>query len=74
MNEQPLPYWVDKFWKLHYVPIEAVRPYIAEDKTVLPWLRRNMVMFVSYATLTRSPSLLRFARPLGDFRLAYPES
>ena len=71
-NEQPLPYWVDKFWKLGFVPIEPIRPYIAEDRTIQPWLRQNLIMFIKYDALIRSDALLRFARPLCDFRLRYP--
>ena len=70
-NEQPLPYWVEKFWKLGYVPIEPVRPYIATDTSILSWLRRNLIMFVDYSHLIRSEALLRYARPISDFRLEY---
>ncbi len=71
VNEQPLPYWVGKFWQLGYVPIEPVRPFIAGDRSIFPWLRQNLVMFVAYDRLIRSPSLLQHARPIMDFRLAY---
>jgi SAM-dependent methyltransferase len=71
VNEQPLPYWVKKFWQHGYVPVEAIRPFIAPDRTVYLWLRQNLVMFVNYDLLIRSEPLLRHARPLMDFRLAY---
>jgi len=71
VNEQWLPYWVEKFWKLGYVPLEPIRPYIADDRSIQPWLRQNLVMFVRYDVMIRSEALLRFARPLGDFRLHY---
>ncbi len=70
-NEQPLPYWVSKFWALGYVPIEPIRPYIAHDTSIYPWLRSNLIMFVDYGHLIRSERLLRFARPISDFRLEY---
>ncbi len=71
LNEQPLAYWVSKLWALGYVPLEAIRPFIARDATLFPWLRRNLVMFVSYEAFIRSERYLRFARPLGDFSLRY---
>jgi hypothetical protein len=72
INEQPLGYWVTKFWRLGYVPLELFRPYIADDKGIYPWLRMNLIMFVSYGTFLRTPSLRRFARPLRDFNHLYP--
>jgi hypothetical protein len=72
VNEQPLMYWVEKFWRLGYVPLEAMRPYLASDRAIYPWLRQNLIMFVSYSVLVRTPEMLRFARPLSDFALRYP--
>ena len=72
INEQPLGYWVAKFWRLGYVPLEAFRPFIGSDKNIYPWLRMNLVMFVNYSTFLRSPNLFRLARPLAEFDLLYP--
>ena len=72
INEQPLGYWVAKFWRRGYVPLEMFRPYIASDRTIYPWLRMNLVMFVNYPAFLRSPNLQRFARPLPDFNHLYP--
>lgn len=72
VNEQPLAYWVEKFWLLRYVPLEPLRPYIASDRQIYPWLRQNIVLFVSYDVLVRSNTLMRAARPLSDFSLRYP--
>ena len=72
INEQPLQYWISKFWSRKYVPLEPLRPYIASDRSIYPWLRQNLIMFISYDALIRSPTLQRVARPLGDFNLRYP--
>ncbi len=72
VNEQPLPYWVARFWNLGYVPIEPIRPYIAKRPDIYPWLRTNLIMFVKYDMLIRSDRLLKFARPISDFELSYP--
>jgi hypothetical protein len=71
VNEQPLIYWVRKFWNRGYVPLDPIRPYIARDRTIFPWLRQNVVMFAHYDAAIRDPNLMRFARPLGDFSLEY---
>ena len=72
INEQPLVYWVNKFWSHHYVPLEPLRPYISSDRNIYPWLRQNIVMFASYHTFIRSVNLQKVARPLSDFNLRYP--
>jgi hypothetical protein len=72
INEQPLVYWITKFWQLRFVPLEMLRPYIAADRSIYPWLRQNLVMFVSYDLFIRSPKLHAFARPLTDFNFVYP--
>jgi len=72
INEQPLVYWVNKFWSHHYVPLEPLRPYISSDRNIYPWLRQNIVMFASYNTFVRSVNLQKVARPLSDFNLRYP--
>jgi len=71
LNEQPLAYWLAKFWALGYVPLEAIRPFIAADRSIYPWLRQNLVMFVSYDAFIRSEKFRRVARPLSDFSLPY---
>ena len=68
-NEQPLTYWLEKFWGRRYVPLEPIRPYIVNDRSIYWWLRQNLIMFVAYDELLRSPDLMRFARPIEDFRL-----
>jgi SAM-dependent methyltransferase len=62
INEQPLHYWVEKFWRRGYVPLDPVRPVITSDYWMYPYLRRNVVMFVNFSTMLRNDKLLRFAR------------
>lgn len=71
INEQPLMYWLKKFWQFGYVPLDPIRPYIARDSYIYGWIRQNIVMFVNYDLVLRSPELLRHARPLPDFYLHY---
>jgi SAM-dependent methyltransferase len=46
VNEQFLSYWVDLFAKRNYVVIDLIRGRIWEDKSILWWLRQNIVLFV----------------------------
>ncbi len=71
INEQPLPYWVEKFWRRGYVPLEPIRPHISNEHHIFPWIRQNIVMFVSYDVIIRRPEVIRYARPLRDFSLRY---
>jgi len=71
VNEQPLPYWVQKFWRKGFIPLEPIRPYIARDESIFFWIRQNIVMFVNYDIVIRTPEALRFARPISDFSLSY---
>lgn len=72
INLQPLGYWIKKFWQMGYVPLEPFRPYLSGDESIYWWLRQNLIMFVNYSTFIRKPNLQRFARPLADFDLLYP--
>ena len=69
LNEQPLPYWVRKFWRRGYIPLEPIRPYIARDASIFPWIRQNIVAFASYEMALRAPEVMRHARPPSAFSL-----
>lgn len=71
VNEQPPRYWVDKFWARDFVPLELLRPYIAGDAHILPWIRQNIMAFVAYDVLLREPELVRYALPRQHFSIKY---
>jgi cyclopropane fatty-acyl-phospholipid synthase-like methyltransferase len=62
INEQPLEYWVAKFWARGYVPLDVVRPAIYGCAWIYPYIRRNIVMFVEFNAMLRNERLLRFAQ------------
>ena len=45
VNEQFLPYWVEKFGRFGYRPLDIIRCEIWDDPEVLSWLRQNVVLF-----------------------------
>ena len=69
LNEQPLAYCVQKFWRQGYVPLEPIRPYIGRDTAIFPWIRQNIVAFASYEAVLRVPEAMRHARPPSAFSL-----
>jgi SAM-dependent methyltransferase len=63
VNEQKPRYWVDKFWQRNYVPLEIVRPGIAADPKMYPWLKQNVIVFASYPRLCVHEALKRYMMP-----------
>lgn len=45
VNEQPIEYWIDKFAKHDYKPID-IKQYFASDDKVEWWYKENLIMFV----------------------------
>jgi SAM-dependent methyltransferase len=71
VNEQKPRYWVDKFWQRNFVPLEIIRPAIANETKMYPWLQQNLMMFLNYDLLSAQPQLARFALPRRHFYAKY---
>jgi SAM-dependent methyltransferase len=71
VNEQKPRYWVDKFWQRNFVPLEVVRPAIAGDPGMFPWLKQNVIVFSSYQRLCARDALKRFMMPREHFYNRY---
>jgi hypothetical protein len=70
VNEQFLPYWVERFSHFNFRPLDVIRGKIWNDQTILWWLRRNVVVFAEQELLARNERLRRAA----DESAAYPLS
>lgn len=46
INEQPIEYWIEKFYSHHYVPIE-IRSNFQFDNEVESWYKENIVLYVT---------------------------
>ncbi len=46
INEQWMPYWIEKFRKLGYIPSDVIRTLVWGDSYIEPWYRQNMVLFL----------------------------
>lgn len=45
INEQPMDYWVEKFARCGYCPIE-IKKYFSESQHIKSWYRENPILFV----------------------------
>lgn len=45
INEQPIEYWIEKFRKKDYLPIE-IKKLFSEDQQICSWYRQNIILFV----------------------------
>lgn len=60
INEQTYEYWRALFAERGYKPFDFVRPLIKGVRTVEPWYRRNIVLYVAEAAIpTLPPAVLR---------------
>jgi SAM-dependent methyltransferase len=71
LNEQRPRYWVDKFWDRGFVPLEMIRPVIANEPKMYPWLQQNIMMFMNYDLLHFYCDLAKFALPRRHFYSKY---
>ena len=55
VNEQWPGYWAQKFAAHGYHAVDAIRPRIWSDESVLWWLRQNTLMYLSEKALVQYP-------------------
>jgi SAM-dependent methyltransferase len=70
VNEQFLPYWVERFGRFGFRPLNVIRGKIWSDQTILWWLRQNVVLFAEGELIAREERLRRAA----EESAAYPLS
>src|SRR3954468_2995144 len=58
VNEQFPDYWAKKFAARGYRALDIVRPHVWSDRTVLAWLRQNLLLYV-HERLLESNARLR---------------
>jgi SAM-dependent methyltransferase len=59
VNEQFLPYWVERFARFDFAPLDVIRAKIWNDRTILWWLRQNVVLFAAKELIARDACLQR---------------
>jgi len=47
INEQPIEYWIEKFEKFGFTPIEIKQRFQDDDK-IAKWYRQNVILFVKH--------------------------
>lgn len=69
INEQPYEYWRRLFKEKGYVPIDAIRPHIKNNKRVMPWYRYNTLLYVNESILDELPNELRKYAISGEHKI-----
>jgi hypothetical protein len=71
INEQPPKYWVEKFWRRGFVPLEVLRPAIINEPNMYPWLKQNLIVFMNYDLVHSRSELAQFLMPRAHFYHKY---
>ncbi len=58
INEQPLEFWRGLFASHGYVPLDVIRPALADHPEVEPWYRYNSLLYVAKDRLGSLPEAL----------------
>ena len=75
VNEQFLPYWTERFSHFNFRPVDVIRGKIWSDRTILWWLRQNVVLFAEQQLLAHNDRLGRAAKESASYPLSlvHPE-
>ncbi len=73
VNEQFPDYWVEKFGRLGYLPLDFLRPQLWDVGGVLLWLRQNLLVFAKRQLCEGDAALARLAARDGALSLVHPE-
>jgi SAM-dependent methyltransferase len=73
VNEQFPEYWAERFARHGYRPLDIIRPRIWSDRSVLGWLRQNILVYVNERALERYPALRDEASPPRMLSVVLPE-
>ncbi|MBO0696584.1 MAG: class I SAM-dependent methyltransferase [Verrucomicrobia bacterium] len=67
VNEQFLPYWIERFARHCFQPLDIIRGRIWDDSRIPWWLRQNIVLFAHKELIGRSErlsaALAAYSRP-----------
>jgi hypothetical protein len=74
VNEQFLSYWIERFDRHRFQPLDIIRGRIWDDSRILWWLRQNIVLFAHKELIARSERLSAasavYSRPIS---IVHPE-
>lgn len=66
INEQPLRYWQELFSRFGYSAFDCVRPALADDRSVEPWYRYNIVLYANDVGQKKLPANVLSTRVMGQ--------
>lgn len=75
INEQPQQYWIEKFAKFDFLPIDLIRKNIWTKKGVDWWYKQNMFLFVKQNLINKNIHLktLYEKNKKDNYNLTHPE-
>jgi SAM-dependent methyltransferase len=73
VNEQFLDYWDRLFTQLGYRAVDFLRPLIWNDRSVLWWLRQNVVVFARQDLATGDGPFAPLAQRPGPLSIVHPD-
>lgn len=75
VNEQWPEYWINKFYKKGYLPIDLIRPKIWHNEEVKAWYKQNTLLFVKREELDKLPEIQKFFDPLkSNWSVVHPRT
>jgi SAM-dependent methyltransferase len=73
LNEQWQSYWAERFARQGYIPIDAIRARIWDDRTVGVWYRQNILLYCAETALTAYPKLANGTTRRPILSIVHPE-
>lgn len=58
VNEQPLEYWREKFYRFGFECFDPIRPLLANNKDVEPWYKYNTLLYVRASKVSELPETI----------------
>jgi SAM-dependent methyltransferase len=73
VNEQWPDYWKSLFLERGYTPVDYLRPRIWNDRSILWWLRQNILLFVNEHALEVNETFRELAKHAFPLTLVHPD-
>lgn len=75
INERFLSYWIMKFRRFGYIPVDCIRPFIWLNKEIEYWYRQNIILFCRKTALVNHSVLMSFYdSEKQNYDLIHPEA
>jgi SAM-dependent methyltransferase len=73
VNEQWPDYWKSLFQEKGFSPVDYLRPRIWNDRSILWWLRQNLLLFVNERALEKNGTFRELAKIAHPLSIVHPD-